>query len=213
MLVSLRHRGTQQALSCFETHDRLLALNVADRLQQQGYAIQECDWITRQDNERQDNECQDNGRMASIVSRIWWVGAGCSGRKLRATVRRCRRWVRWRRCWQGGAGEPLDRSGWAYQFERYIASRWYDSEHPLPHLFVGPNAGDPTLVPLVMVAMGKGVYDLADPLTAIVWSEYLSEYPQRRRAWRRFQHQNGRCSALYWENAHGRQWEAKQAKQ
>jgi hypothetical protein len=102
---------------------------------------------------------------------------------------------------------PFLRCHWAGCFSRWIALRWFDSDHPLAGVceeFCGPDAGDPALVPLVLICKERGVFDLRDTLTYSYFLEYLCEYPARRRAW---EAKNGRQVALYWDNAAGRAWE------
>ena len=106
---------------------------------------------------------------------------------------------------------PFLRCHWASCFSRWIAERWFDSDHPIAGAcdeFCGPNAGDPALVPLVLTCKESGVFDLTDAHTLTHWLEYLSEYPARRRAWWAFEVTHGRQRALYWNNAAGRAWEA-----
>lgn len=62
----------------------------------------------------------------------------------------------------------------------------------------GDNACDPQLAPVVARFNAEKVFDLDDPLTYSLWIEYLSEYPERRRAWQAFEQEHGTQSVLGW---------------
>jgi hypothetical protein len=114
------------------------------------------------------------------------------------------------------AGGPTCLSSWASQFEKFIARLWFDTTHPLAGAcaeWQGPNAGDPQLTPLVLTCRASGVHELDNPLTAIYFADYLSEYPERREAWDAFEAAYGPVQALYWQNDIGKAWEAQNGPQ
>jgi hypothetical protein len=106
---------------------------------------------------------------------------------------------------------PFELWHWCSAFISWLACRWYDSRAALPSLSPGPDAGDPALVPLVLIGLAKGVFDLSDPLTLTFFLEYLHERPTRLRLWRKFEREHGPQGALYYRNAIGLAWEAAHA--
>jgi hypothetical protein len=102
---------------------------------------------------------------------------------------------------------PTERVHWAIQFRGWLAERWFDSNCSIPCLSPGPNAKNPTLLPLIKIARASGVFDFSDTTTYLFWLEFLSEHPKRLKFWRQFERANGPCEALYWENDAGRFWE------
>lgn len=95
--------------------------------------------------------------------------------------------------WQYFGGPPKTLSNWRNQMRKYVTRRWYDSDHPLAGMMKiqGPNAGDPEMIPLLLIANVNGAWDLSDALTFSVWMDYLNEYPERAELWREFEAQYG----------------------
>lgn len=131
--------------------------------------------------------CDRAGEVAFRVS------VDCLPADLRAMAREARARHSEFLAWQGFLGAPTCAGLWRRHFAGYVSSRWFDSSHPAAPTcpeFRGPDAFATALAPLVTARAVGAAFDLCDALTATVFIEYLSEYPERRRAWRDFQKAN-----------------------
>ncbi len=146
-------------------------------------------------------QCKKRGlqtRSLSNVSetRFTAVLCDCPQKKFEKIVRAQVRFAHDQKVWQNHAAPPDCRRLWARHFSLYVMKRWYDSTHSIPSGFRGPNAFNPELLPLVEKCKANAGFNLNDPLAAIYWMEYLAEYSQRRKAWRKFEKKNGPCAVL-----------------
>ncbi len=127
------------------------------------------------------------------------VVVDCLPEDLRAIVRESRRRQSAWQAWQGAVVPPDCAGAWRGQFNSYLRRRWFDSSHPAAPTHAdhrGPGAFADHLAPLIACHDARIGYDLSDPLTWSVWVEYLSEFSERRKAWRAFLRQHGPCDAL-----------------
>jgi hypothetical protein len=85
---------------------------------------------------------------------------------------------------------PVSASGFYSVFKSWLEARWFDSQSIFwgrPLHGPGPFAFSPDLEPLYQASQVYGYdFDLTDSRTAIYFAEFLTEYPTRLRAWRRF---------------------------
>jgi hypothetical protein len=65
----------------------------------------------------------------------------------------------------------------------------------------GPNAYDPQLAPLKENAKENGAFDLSDPMTYLVWLDFIGRYPERGQAWSEFERAHGAIETLKFSNA------------
>jgi hypothetical protein len=97
-------------------------------------------------------------------------------------------------------GAPPTERAWWGAFQSHIAKLWYDTDHEWLAMHGGakhgPNAYDPQLAPLKENAKERGAFDLSDPLTYLVWLDFIGRYPERGQAWEEFQREHGAIEIL-----------------
>jgi hypothetical protein len=139
--------------------------------------------------------CAD--RAGDVVYRV--EVAAASAAQLRAIGRAGRARMNFHRAWQFFCSAPTSAAAWRVHFRKYVSARWFDSSHPLAEVcakFWGEDAFEPEVTAVVEAYDRAGVYDLRDPDTLALWLEYLSEYPERRAAWRAYERANGAQNQL-----------------
>ncbi len=100
---------------------------------------------------------------------------------------------------------PPTESAWWRAFQSHIAKLWYDTDHEWLAMHGGakhgPNAYDPQLAPLKENAKENGAFDLSDPMTYLVWLDFIGRYPERGQAWSEFERAHGAIETLKFSNA------------
>jgi hypothetical protein len=137
----------------------------------------------------------------------FWVAAVAPPARWREIVSSQFEAMRKRQIWQHFGAPPQSLGGWAGQFKAFLEHRWFDSDHPAPSVFPGPDAGDVELLPLLRIGAALGVFDLSDTLTWLTFCEFLGEYAERRELWAAFERDHGPAAALFWHNETGRAYE------
>ncbi len=95
---------------------------------------------------------------------------------------------------------PPNNRAWWHAFERHVAQLWFDCEQEWLARHIkekrGANAYNPQLKPLVEIAKARGTFHLSDPMTYLVWLDFLGKFPERGQAWKEFQREHGETETL-----------------
>jgi hypothetical protein len=107
----------------------------------------------------------------------WRVRVEGTSGLMRALVRQSQARLQFIRAWQGFVAPPNTLSLWQLHFRQWLAARPHDGTCPSACPSAAHRGG-----------WHSGEFlDLSDPLTFSYFLDYLNEFPERRRAWKKFE--------------------------